>query len=124
MHYIFVYCFKIVYLCTLDAMYNANLTNMEYSSQLVNSVLIQGATLADIERMINRAVDARMQAFYESIKEKPLVMIKRKEAAKMLGVSLPTLDQYGKFGILHPQHLGGRVYYDEAEIEKYKQTKK
>lgn len=71
-----------------------------------NSVLIQCATLSDIERMINSAVDARMAAFYESIKEKPPVMIKRKEAAKMLGVSLPTLDQYSKFGILHPKHLG------------------
>lgn len=89
-----------------------------------NSVLIQCATLSDIERMINSAVDARMAAFYESIKEKPPVMIKRKEAAKMLGVSLPTLDQYSKFGILHPKHLGGRVFYDESEIIKYKQEKK
>ena len=97
---------------------------MTDSSQLVNSVLIQGATLADIERMINRAVDARMKEFYDSIKEKPPVLVKRKAAAAILGVSLPTLDSYGKFGILHPQHLGGRVYYDEAEIEKYKQTKK
>lgn len=97
---------------------------MTDSSQLVNSVLIQGATLADIERMINRAVDARMKEFYDSIKEKPPVLVKRKAAAAILGVSLPTLDSYGKFGILHPQHLGGRVYYDEAEIEKYKQQKK
>lgn len=97
---------------------------MTDNKQFINSVLIQGATLSDIERMVNRAVDARMKAFYESIKEKPPVMIKRKEAAKMLGVSLPTLDQYSKFGILHPKHLGGRVFYDEAEIEKYKQTKK
>lgn len=97
---------------------------MTDSSQIVNSVIVQCATLADIERMINRAVDARMQAFYESIKEKPPVMVKRIDAAKMLGVSLPTLDQYGKYGILHPQYLGGRVYYDEAEIIKYKQTKK
>lgn len=94
------------------------------NSQLVNSVLIQGATLSDIERMINRAVDARMKAFYDSIKEKPPVYVKRHDAAQMLSVSLPTLDAYGKHGILHPKHLGGRVFYDEAEIEKFKQTKK
>lgn len=97
---------------------------MAETTNIANSVLIQGATLADIELMINHAVDARMAAFYESIKEKPPVMIKRKEAAKMLGVSLPTLDAYGKFGILHPKHLGGRVYYDEAEIIKYQQNKR
>lgn len=97
---------------------------MQDNSQLLNCVLIQGATLADIERMINRAVDARMKEFYDSIKEKPPVYVKRHDAARILSVSLPTLDAYVKHGILHPKHLGGRVYYDEAEIEKYKQTKK
>ena len=97
---------------------------MTDNSQLVNSVLIQGTTLADIERMINRAVDSRMKAFYDSIKEKPPVYVKRHDAARILSVSLPTLDAYGRHGILHPKHLCGRVYYDEAEIEKYKQQKK
>lgn len=91
---------------------------------LQNAVLLQGCTLQDIERMINRAVGERMKAFYESIREKPPVMIKRKEAAKILGVSLPTIDMYGKHGILHPKHLGGRVFYDEAEIEKFAQDNK
>lgn len=94
------------------------------TQDIANCVLIQNATLADVEKMICRAVDARMAAFYETIKEKPPVMIKRKEAAKMLGVSLPTIDQYGNHGILHPKHLGGRVFYEESEIIKYKQTKK
>jgi len=96
---------------------------MTDNSQLINSVLIQCATLADIERMINRAVDSRMKAFCDSIKEKP-VYVKRHEAARLMSISLPTLDAYGKHGILHPKHLGGRVYYDETEIMKYVQTKK
>jgi len=97
---------------------------MTDNSQLVNSVLIQGCTLQDIERMINRAVDARMAAFYETIKENPPVMVPRIEVSKRLGISLPTLDAYGKHNILHPKHLGGRIYYDEAEIIKYQQNKK
>ena len=94
------------------------------TQDITNCVLIQNATLANIEKMICRAVDARMAAFYESIRQKPPVLVRRKDAAKMLGICLPTIDQYGKFGILHPKHLGGRVYYDEAEIIKYKQVKK
>lgn len=85
-----------------------------------NSVLIQGATLEDIERMVNRAVDARMKAFYESIQPKPDPLIKRVDAAKMLGVSLPTIDGYGRYGILHPRHVGGRVYYAQSEIDRFK----
>ena len=87
-----------------------------------NAVLIQDCTLADIEAMVNRAVDKRMKEFYENIKEKPPVLIKRKEAAKRLGVSLPTLDQYAKAGFFRVQHLGGRIYFEEAEVIKYKQN--
>lgn len=94
------------------------------TQDIANCVLIQNATLADIEKIICRAVDARMAAFYDTIKDKPPVMIKRIEAARMLGVSLPTLDAYGRVGILHPKHLGGRVFYEDSEIKKYKQTKK
>ncbi len=92
---------------------------MQDNSQLVNSVLIQGATLADIEAMIDRAVAKRMEKFYKSIQPKPDPLIKRVDAAKLLGVSLPTLDNYGKYGILHPRHVGGRIYYVQSEIDTY-----
>ena len=92
---------------------------MPEGTNIANSVLIQGATLADIERMIDRAVAKRMEDFYKSIQPKPDPLIKRVDAAKQLSVSLPTLDNYGKYGILHPQHCGGRVYYAQSEIEKY-----
>lgn len=90
------------------------------TTNIANSVLIQGCTLQDIEQMINRAVAKRMEDFYKSIQPKPDPLIKRIDAAKMLGVSLPTLDNYGKFGILHPQHCGGRVYYALSDIERFK----
>lgn len=96
---------------------------MTETTNIANSVLIQGCTLQDIERMINRAVDARMAAFYETIKEKPPVMVPRIEVAKRLGISLPTLDAYGKHNILHPRHLGGRIYYNETEIISFSKTK-
>lgn len=86
---------------------------------LVNSVLIQGATLQDLERMIDRAVAKRMEDFYKSIQPKPDPLIKRVDAARLLGVSLPTLDNYGKYGILHPRHVGGRIYYVQSEIDTY-----
>ena len=86
---------------------------------IANSVLIQGATLADLERMIDRAVAKRMEDFYKSIQPKPDPLIKRVDAARLLGVSLPTLDNYGKYGILHPRHVGGRIYYVQSEIDTY-----
>lgn len=93
---------------------------MTETTNIANSVLIQGATLADIERMIDRAIAKRMENFYQSIQPKPDPLVKRVDAARLLGVSLPTLDNYGKFGILHPQHCGGRVYYAQSDIDRFK----
>ena len=92
---------------------------MTETTNIANSVLIQGATLADIERMIDRAIAKRMENFYQSIQPKPDPLVKRVDAAKQLGVSLPTLDNYGKFGILHPRHVGGRIYYAQSELDTY-----
>ena len=85
-------------------------------SDIVNSVLVQGATLKDIERIVNNAVERRLSEFYERIRQKPPVLVRRKDAARMLGVSLPTLDAYGRCGILHPRKIGGRVFYEESEL--------
>ena len=85
----------------------------------LNAVLIQGCTLADVERMINKAVDERISAFLQEIQEKPTNLLTRKEAADRLGVSLPTLAQYSKYGFIKSQRIGGRVYYAEAEVDSY-----
>ena len=87
---------------------------------MLNAVLVQGATLEDLERMINRAVDKRMAVFYEKIKPRPSSKVKRKDAAKLLGRSLPTIDKYAKAGLLHAYHVGGLIYFDEEEVLKLK----
>ncbi len=94
------------------------------TSNVTNSVLIQNASLNDIERMIDRAVGERMKAFFESIQEQHPVLVKRKEAAKMLGLSLPTIDAYAKVGILHSRHIGGRVFFDREEVKSLKKSEK
>lgn len=92
---------------------------MTETTNIANSVLIQGATLADLERMIDRAIAKRMEDFYKSIQPKPDPLVKRVDAARLLGVSMPTLDNYGKYGILHPRHVGGRIYYAQSELDTY-----
>ena len=103
------------FLC-LNAAYFAFYSYLCVMEELKNSVLVQGATLADIEEMVNRAIDKRMSAFYDTIRSKPPVMVRRKDAAKLIGVSLPTLDAYAKARILHPKHVGGRIFYSEDEL--------
>lgn len=84
--------------------------------QIQNAVIVQGATLADIEAIVDRAVEKRISAFYEAVRKKPSPLIKRKDAAQMLDVSLPTLDAYARAKIIHARHVGGRVFYSEEEL--------
>lgn len=86
-----------------------------------NAVLVQCATLSDIERMVDRAVARRMDEFLVSLRATGSDrLVRRKDAACMLGVSLPTIDSYGRSGILHPRHIGGRVFYSRDEVEALK----
>ena len=87
---------------------------------IATGVFVQGATLEEIERMVCRAVDRRMAAFVAFLRQEPPVLVRRKDAAAMLGISLPTLDAYGRVGILHPKHIGGRVFYSEDELSAVK----
>jgi len=42
--------------------------------------------------------------------------ISRKEAAKLVGVTLPALDTWTKRGILTRYKIGGRIRYDRNEL--------
>jgi hypothetical protein len=43
-------------------------------------------------------------------------LLDRKAAAKKLGISLPTLDQYTKEGIIIGRRIGKKVLYNEVEL--------
>ena len=94
------------------------------TENMVNSMLINGITPDGLRQLIRAAVRAELDDFVEAIQQKPDPLVKRVDAAKMLGVSLPTLDKYGKYGILHPRQCGGRVCYALSELEKQLYHKK
>ncbi len=90
-----------------------------------NAVLIQNATLYDVERMIRRAVDERMSAVSvqqpkAEVEEKKGLpkLYRRIETAKMLQVTPTTLDDWARCGLIKSSKLGGRVYYSEDEIAR------
>lgn len=43
-------------------------------------------------------------------------MVTRKEVARMLHISLPTLDKHTNAGLLHAYRIGHRVLYRRSEI--------
>lgn len=51
--------------------------------------------------------------------QKEKVKLTRKEAAKRLRISLPTLDKHINSGVIKSQQLGSRILIPETEVENY-----
>lgn len=93
---------------------------MDAISLSPNAMLIQGATMNDLESMMSRLLDKKLANIIEStptVEEKPKDgLYKRKEAAEKLRVSLVTLDSWTKLGIINARRIGTRVYYTDKDI--------
>ncbi len=50
--------------------------------------------------------------------KEPAVWLSRKDVSELLGISLPTIHQWGKQGILKPYKIGNRVRFKQSDIEK------
>ncbi|MCI1681126.1 MAG: helix-turn-helix domain-containing protein [Bacteroides sp.] len=89
-------------------------------SENINAMLIQSATMSDLENMMSRLLDKKLANVMEStskVEESPNDgLYKRKEAAEKLRVSLVTLDNWTKIGIINARKIGTRIYYTDKDI--------
>lgn len=82
------------------------------------SILIENIDVEILNEIISKSVERQFnrlkQEFYvEKEKEK---LLSREETADLLKISLPTLLDWRKKGIVKPYKLGKRVYYKRHEI--------
>lgn len=93
---------------------------MEQFLSSQNSILIQGVTPSELENMIAQLLDKKLAVLTEftpQVDEKPRNgLYRRKEAADKLRVSLVTLDNWTKLGVINARRIGTRVYYTEKDI--------
>lgn len=92
---------------------------MQQETLPINSILIQGATLEDLERMIYRAVkqEIGMSAKESNNPAKEIKLLSRRETAKLLMISLPTLSSWTKIGVIKSRTIGRSVYYTQQDID-------
>ncbi len=87
-----------------------------------NGILLQNVTLADFQQIVSLAVrkevTAALAGFGQPESRRATKLVPRKEAATRLGVSLTTIDNWAKVGILRAIRKGGRVYFNENELNK------
>lgn len=91
---------------------------MDAISLSPNAMLIQGATMSDLESMMSRLLDMKLANISTpKVEENPKDRLyKRKAAAEKLQISLVTLDNWTKLGVITARKIGARVYYTDSDI--------
>ena len=72
---------------------------------------------SDLKKMIREVLDEKLSSFLEPKKSKQnITYLNRFEVADRLRISLPTLNNWSKEGIVQSYRIGNRVLFREDEI--------
>ncbi|GGD99592.1 helix-turn-helix domain-containing protein [Planktosalinus lacus] len=79
---------------------------------------LYGVTPEQFKTEILDGVSKQLLEFSKNFKPKePVIWITRKEASELIGVSLVTIHNWSKEGIINPYKIGNRVRFKRSEIE-------
>ncbi len=85
-----------------------------------NQVILNGISFEQFKEELKTIVQTEVQKilteFPPSTSESSPELITRKEAALILGISLPTLHEWTKNGIIPAQRIGTRVRYIRSDV--------
>ncbi len=81
----------------------------------MGKLLLNTIELSDIKKIVEEALEKKLTGF-STPKENELKLLTRKDTAKLLCISLPTLHDWTKNGIVKAHRIGYRVLYKHEEI--------
>jgi len=82
-----------------------------------NQILIQKVTLPELQEMFSDLLEQYLSTPTTGEVKKISSVLTRKDAAKMLNVSLPTLHFWTKEGIVKGTRIGSRIRYRLSDLE-------
>jgi hypothetical protein len=75
-------------------------------------------TPEELLQLFNEALDSKIDKILNLQKQAPKTeYLSKKETSKLIGVSIGTLDNWSKNGILEPMRIGNRVLYTKQSID-------
>jgi excisionase family DNA binding protein len=87
---------------------------------MTNEILLNGISFEQLQNSIKTIVSAELKnaviELTESQKDTAPELITRKETADILGVSLPTLHEWTKKGVLPAKRIGSRIRYERTAV--------
>jgi excisionase family DNA binding protein len=78
-------------------------------------IVLHNFELSDIKKVIEEVLENKLQGL-QTPKQKELKLLTRKETANLLCISLPTLHDWTKTGIVKAHRIGNRVLYKLEEV--------
>ena len=84
-----------------------------------NEIILSGITFDELKESFKSIVKNEVEQIIKSLptnQEPAPELITRKETAHILGISLPTLNEWTKNGTLPAQRIGTRVRYQRANV--------
>jgi excisionase family DNA binding protein len=86
---------------------------------MMNEILLNGISLDQLQESIKTIVSAELKNAVSELTTKREIepeLITRKETAEILGVSLPTLHEWTKKGVLPAKRIGSRIRYERTAV--------
>jgi excisionase family DNA binding protein len=87
---------------------------------MMQNILLSAIPLEQLKTLITDAVSTELSKHLNEVTQnKPATeLLSRKEAAKLLGISFPTLNEFTKSGKITGYRIGTRVRYKRLELEQ------
>ena len=74
-------------------------------------------TPEELKNIINDVLDTKLKELSSSKEnQQKTELLSRKETKELLGVSYVTLNNWNRKGILEPNYLGNKVFYNKQQI--------
>ncbi|MEB2787335.1 helix-turn-helix domain-containing protein [Algoriphagus persicinus] len=84
----------------------------------MDNLILSTHTTEELTNLINLAVKEALKELPKATTSNPSeTLLTRKETADKLKISLVTLNDWTKRGLIQSYLLGGRVFYKQSEIE-------
>jgi excisionase family DNA binding protein len=83
----------------------------------MGKILLNTLDLSDIKKVVEEVLEKKLKRLTTPNK-KELKLLTRKDTAKLLCISLPTLHEWTKTGIVKAYRIGNRVLYKHDEVNQ------
>jgi len=83
----------------------------------MTKIVLHSFELSDIKKVVEEVIENKLKGF-STPKKAELNLLTRKDTAKLLCISLPTLHEWTKSGIIKAHRIGNRVLFKLEEVNE------